>query len=108
MSNGNKDRRAALPEGRYANVFRIGFNAQEFLLDFGQLRQGDGEDEGEQFFIRIISVPINVKRLLTLLQQSIESYEETFLSIPDPDAYRPPAGSSTETNGHRTRQGEPR
>lgn len=86
MSNDKTGSRISTPEGRYANVFRIGFNAQEFLLDFGQLRQGSDEDENERYHTRIIVVPVNTRRFLALLQESVESFEDTFTAIPEPEA----------------------
>lgn len=85
MSNDKSGSRISTPEGRYANVFRIGFNAQEFLLDFGQLGQGAEEDEDERYHTRIIVVPVNSRRFLALLRESLESYEDTFAAIPEPD-----------------------
>ena len=43
------------PEGRYANYFKIGHNAFEFVLDFGQLYPENGQ---EQIHTRIITSPI--------------------------------------------------
>ncbi len=70
------------PEGRYVNNFRIGWNAQEFLLDFGQL--GTEDDDG-RYAIRLVVVPTNTRRLLALLEDSVRSYEETFGIIRSPD-----------------------
>lgn len=84
MSN-DKDRCfASPPEGRYVNYFRIGFNAQEFLFDFGQLEQGYEDDDG-RCHTRLVVVPTNTKRFLELLRKSVEGYERTFGRIPDPD-----------------------
>ncbi len=83
MSNKKTGSRLSVPEGKYANFFRIGFNAQEFLLDFGQLSQGDDEDGEESYHSRIVVVPVNTKRFLALLQESVASYEDTFADIPD-------------------------
>lgn len=65
-------------EGRYANYFKIGYNAFEFLLDFGQLYNGDGK---AQLHTRIITSPIYAKTLLQLLQDSISQYEQAFNAI---------------------------
>lgn len=67
-------------EGRYANYFKIGHNAFEFLLDFGQLYPGNGEP---QLHTRIITSPTYAKALFETLQESIQYYEETFGAIPD-------------------------
>ena len=71
-------------EGRYVNHFRIGWNAQEFLLDFGQLAQGTEDDEG-RYALRLVVVPATAKRLLALLEESVRGYEDTFGIISSPD-----------------------
>ncbi len=85
MSAENERNSKASPQGRYANNFRIGFNAHEFLLDFGQLGEEHGDDEG-RYHTRIVAVPINSKRLLALLEEAVKSYEDTFGTIHSPDA----------------------
>ncbi len=65
--------------GRYANYFKIGYNAFEFLLDFGQFYN---EDEKAQLHTRIITSPIYAKTLHKLLQDSIDQYEQAFGAIP--------------------------
>lgn len=62
-------------EGRYANYFKVGHNAFEFLLDFGQLYP---EGKEAQLHTRIITSPIYAKALLELLRESINQYEQTF------------------------------
>ena len=66
-------------EGRYANYFKVGHNAFEFVLDFGQYYPENGE---AQFHTRIISNPVYTKALLQTLVESIEQYEQTFGAIP--------------------------
>jgi hypothetical protein len=65
-------------EGRYANYFKIGYNAFEFVIDFCQCYE---EDKEEQFHTRIITNPSYAKNLLSTLQKSIEEYEKTFGTI---------------------------
>ena len=65
-------------EGRYANYFKIGYNAFEFLFDFGQLYN---EDERAQFHTRIITSPLYAKTLFSLLRDTIEQYEQAFGDI---------------------------
>lgn len=67
-------------EGRYANYFKIGYNAVEFLLDFGQLYP-EGKEAG--LHTRIITSPIYAKALLELLRESINRHEQTFGVIPN-------------------------
>lgn len=62
-------------EGRYANFFKVGYNAFEFVLDFGQYYT---EDEGAQLHTRIITSPIYAKSLLEFLRGCIEKYELDF------------------------------
>ena len=53
----------------YANHLKIGQNAFEFLLDFGQFYRDDGE---EQFHVRIITAPVYAKAFLKVLQECID------------------------------------
>ena len=72
---GKNSQKNTTPEGRYANYFKIGYNAFEFVIDFGQFYD---EDEEAQLQIRIVTSPFYAKRLLTTLQGGIEQYEQTF------------------------------
>jgi hypothetical protein len=65
-------------EGRYANYFKVGYNAFEFLLDFGQFYP---ESQRASFHTRIITPPIYAKALLEILRVSIDGYEQTFGAI---------------------------
>jgi hypothetical protein len=65
-------------EGRYSNYFKIGYNAFEFVLDFGQLHQ---ENANAQLHTRIITSPAYAKNLLETIQGSIEQYEQAFGAI---------------------------
>jgi Protein of unknown function (DUF3467) len=66
------------PEGRYANYFKVGHNAFEFLLDFGQFYP---ESQRASFHTRIITSPIYAKALFEILRVSIDRYEQTFGAI---------------------------
>ena len=66
-------------EGRYANYFKVGHNAVEFLLDFGQFYP---EGERAQLHTRIITGPAYAKALLDILRESIDQYEQAFGAIP--------------------------
>lgn len=80
MSHTHEDTQSNHPlEGRYANYFQIGYNAFEFLLDFGQFYS---ENETMLFHTRIITNPVYVKVLFALLQESIVQYEQTYRVIP--------------------------
>jgi len=65
-------------EGRYSNYFKVGHNAFEFVLDFGQFYS---ENEEPQLHTRIITGPIYVKHLLETLRESVERYEKSFGAI---------------------------
>ena len=65
-------------EGRYANYFKVGHNAFEFLLDFGQHYS---ENEEAELYIRIITSPSYAISLLETLKASIERYEKAFGAI---------------------------
>lgn len=74
-------------EGRYANYFKIGHNAFEFLIDFGQLYP---ESEEAQIHIRIITSPAYAKALLETLEASVKQYEQvcgTITAEADEEAY---------------------
>ncbi len=69
-------------EAWYANYFKVGHNAVEFLLDFGQLYS---ESENAWLHTRIITSPIYAKALLELLRASIDRHEQTFGPISKED-----------------------
>lgn len=62
-------------EGRYANYFKVGHNAYEFFIDFGQY---DAENDQAELYRRIIVSPTYAKELLRLLSDSITQYEKAF------------------------------
>ena len=68
-------------EGVYANYCNIGFNAFEFLLDFGQ----SYENEKPHTNARIITSPVHAKEILRVLSLSIEEYESKYSPIVDHD-----------------------
>jgi hypothetical protein len=65
-------------EGKYANYFKVGHNAVEFVIDFGQFYF---ENDQAELYSRIITNPIYAKELLFTLQESINQYEKTFGDI---------------------------
>ena len=74
--NGHEDSEGAHDlEGRYANYFKVGYNAFEFVLYFGQYYS---EDEGAQLHTRIVTGPSYAKALLEFLQDCIDKYELEF------------------------------
>jgi len=65
-------------EGQYANYFKVGHNAYEFVIDFGQYYP---ENEEAELYTRIITSPAYAKSLLKTLRESIERYEKSFKAI---------------------------
>jgi hypothetical protein len=59
-------------EGKYANYFKVGHNALEFVLDFGQYYS---ENEEAELYTRIITSPAYAKIFMELLFESIKKYE---------------------------------
>jgi hypothetical protein len=70
---------AAAPEGRYANSFRVGHNAFEIVLDFGQAI-AESSDRA-RLHTRIITNPRSAKALWNTLRQSLDEYEREFGTI---------------------------
>ena len=67
-------------EGRYANIFKVGYNFSEFVLDFGQYFSESGK---EQFHTRIVTTPEYVKLFFELLQEAINQYKVSISDISD-------------------------
>ena len=65
-------------EGRYANYFKVGYNALEFVLDFGQYYP---ETEKAELYTRIITNPCYAKSLYETLRDAIHQYEKAFGAI---------------------------
>ena len=76
---------AAKLEGKYANYFKVGHNAFEFVIDFSQFYP---ESEEVEVCARIITPPVYAKTLLETLRGAIEYYEQTFGVIPSEDDKR--------------------
>lgn len=70
------------PNGRYANYFKVGHNAFEFVFDFGQIYTQVGP---ALLHTRIITTPVYAKTFLALLQESIDQHEQNFGAIPSGD-----------------------
>jgi hypothetical protein len=71
-------------EGKYANYFKVGYNAFEFVVDFGQ---NYSENDEAELYTRVILAPAFAKALHASLEDSIRKYEKKFgkiqNSIPD-------------------------
>lgn len=62
-------------EGKYANYFKVGHNALEFVIDFGQFYVDNGE---VRLHTRIVTNPTYAKAMLETLRESIDQYERAF------------------------------
>lgn len=69
-------------KGKYANYFKAGFNAFEFVIDFGQYYL---EENGATLHTRIITNPESAKALIDVLRKSISQYEKIHGSIGSKD-----------------------
>jgi hypothetical protein len=58
-------------KGRYANLVQLGYNNEEFIIDFFLAVPPVG-----QLISRIVMSPSHMKRLSTLLTTNIKEYEE--------------------------------
>ena len=63
------------PEGRYANFFKIGYNAFELIIDCGQCYT---DNEEPQLHTRIITSPAYGKAMLKTLHDCLNEYEKTY------------------------------
>lgn len=72
----------AVQETRYANFLKVGNNAFEFVLDFGQFYEDWQE---ARLHTRIITSPAYAKAFCGLLGDSLRRYEERSGSIPEED-----------------------
>jgi hypothetical protein len=79
-SNNGSSRKDKKLEGKYANHFAVGYNAHEFIFDFGQ---NYSENDQAELHTRIITSPAYAKALLELLDQSLDEYEKAHGSIED-------------------------
>lgn len=66
-------------EGRYANYLEIGFNAAEFVLDFGQLFRDAGLPS---VHTRIVTNPAHMQSFHELVQGCLRSYRAQYGPIP--------------------------
>jgi hypothetical protein len=69
-----EDDEGRMREGTYSNLFHVGFNAYEVVIDFGQSYPGNEE----LWLTRIVTSPAYARNLLGVLQKSMNQYEERF------------------------------
>lgn len=62
-------------QGKYANYFKVGHNALEVVIDFGQFYSDNGE---VHLHTRIVTNPTYAKAMLATLRESIDQYERAF------------------------------
>jgi hypothetical protein len=75
MNNKHNEYSQTVPlEGQYANYFKIGSNAYEFVIDFGQVYS---QDEDAHIHTRIVTNPAYARALLDTLQDSINKYDQS-------------------------------
>lgn len=70
-----KAQEASTDASRYANVFNIGHNAFEFVLEFGQQLS---ESDRVAVHTSIVTLPVYAQALSRALGDSLERYEAQF------------------------------
>ncbi len=78
MSDDESMQNAHKLEGRYANYVKVGHNAFEFVIEFGQCYD---DDKNAYMHSKIMSSPAYVKEFFRTLQKSLEEYEENYGEI---------------------------
>jgi hypothetical protein len=73
-SSSASDKRHRL-EGKYANHFAVGYNAYEFIFDFGQ---SYSENDEAELSVRVVTSPFYAKEFLKTLQKSVAQFEQTY------------------------------
>jgi hypothetical protein len=84
--------RQTVPDGRYSNSFKVGCNAFEFLLDFGQSYVDSADDSPHT---RIVMTPAYARALSELIVQSLRHYESHYGEISNAVEEKP-SGESAE------------
>lgn len=75
----------------YANQFEVGYNAFEFLFEFGQRFEDDRDATAAH--TRIVVTPAYAKLLLGVLERALSDYEVTFGPIVEAPASPTGAGA---------------
>jgi hypothetical protein len=81
------------PDAKYTNYMAVGFNAYEFILEFGHVI----DDEPVRVHTRLIMTPAIVNLLCRSLCESVRQYGESFGLVDGP---------SQETAGEPLESGE--
>lgn len=61
-------------EARYSNIVHVGYNAYEFVFDFGQCHPPGKE----HMHTRIVTSPASAKDFSDLLQDSLDEHEQKY------------------------------
>jgi hypothetical protein len=67
-------------QGKYSNYCRVGQNAMEFVIDFGERY---GEQDPPMFHTRIVTTPTSMKAMLAAMQESVELNNRRFPQNPE-------------------------
>lgn len=78
------------PEGRYVNYFKVGYNADVFVMDYFQIfPEGDEAQkhtiEAKNPSLRLITTPSDARQLLRHLKASINEFEDAYGKIEKSD-----------------------
>jgi hypothetical protein len=79
MPEGVTPPEAEVAESKYANYFKVGHNAFEFIIDFAQLYSGQLR---EKVHTRIATSPAYARALLAVIQEAVDAYERDYGAIP--------------------------
>jgi hypothetical protein len=75
----DKGQAGARPEQRYSNHLEVGFNSVEFLLRFGQAREGTHETA----ILELVTTPTFARAFSLTLAEALSRYEARFGPIPE-------------------------
>lgn len=72
------------PEAKYTNLFYVGYNAFEVVVEFGQQYSGERSEEEvphSRMHTRLVTAPVFARELQELLRSSLDEYERKFAPI---------------------------
>ncbi len=70
-------------KGRYANIMQVAHTKEEFIFDFFRIHEPLGS-----LVSRIITSPGHAKRIMVVLRENLEKYENKFGKIEESDEPR--------------------
>ncbi len=68
------------PEGRYSNFMKAGYNAHEFVVEFGQMYQGS---DWMTIHTRIVTTPAYAKAFEKVIAAALAEFERKYGPIQD-------------------------